>query len=143
LDGVSQLPSGSTRNQARISPSILMYGRDSQLLKIRKWVLESCGYQVRTESDLREIPTTLAAKSFDLLILCHSATAEDCEIVLQLANLRCREIKTLILRAGVQSCHAELPSNVFDITDGPAKLLSAVNNITQSEPTIAVHACSQ
>lgn len=126
-----------------MSTSILMYGRDSELLKIRKWVLESRGYQVRTEIDLCKIASALTEENFDLLILCHSATVEDCEIVLELATLRWPAIKTLILRAGMQGCHAQLLGNVFDITGGPAMLLSAIDKITQAEPVADAHAYMQ
>ena len=122
--------------------SILMYGRDSDLLKTRRWVLEACGYHVWTEDDLTEIPPSLAALSFDLLIICHSVPAEDCEIILELATLHWPAIKTLILRAGVSGCHTQFLSNVFEIAEGPAKLVSTVNKIN-NQVRLAAHVSVQ
>jgi hypothetical protein len=57
----------------KLSPSILVYGRDTCLLQTRGLVLQQAGYRVAVVQDWFE---THAHKTIDLVILCHSLTAQ-------------------------------------------------------------------
>lgn len=89
-------------------------------------MLESCGYHVSTASDLSGIPRAKDTAPFDLLILCHSVAEIECEFVKVLSVSRWPTIRTLVLLAGPSGC-LDTDHKMFDVYDGPAKLLSVVH----------------
>ncbi len=117
-----------------IPTSILLYGRDAHLHETRQWVLEACGYQVCAASDLPGLTPVLALNNFDLLILCHSLSMEECGRALALTSM-----KSLILSAGSPANHAQMLSSVCVTMDGPAKLISAIDPITYPGSGIYSH----
>ena len=120
--------------------SILMYGRDAQLLETRRMVLETSGHKVRTTMDLSEIDRIAAFQNFDLLILCHSLSMEQCGRALALAHSRWPSVESLILTAGAAGCTTPLTERVLDAMQGPAKLISTVGQIAKSEASLPAHA---
>ena len=95
-------------------------------------VLESRGFRVSPIYDLAHVDETLSSKNFDLLVLCHTLTNEDCGRMLAMASERWPMMKTLILTAGASGCHSKMMSEVFDILDGPYRLISTVDRMTET-----------
>lgn len=54
-----------------------MYGRDVSLLQTRVWVLEKPGFAVVGVLTLEDLEEVLASKSVDLLVLCHTLSADE------------------------------------------------------------------
>ena len=108
-----------------MNKSILMYGRDRELLRTRTWVLETRGYHVVTASHLSDIPRIRDTEAFNLLILCHSVMESECEFVRIVAVSRWPSIVSLVLHAGSSGC-SDLSDTIFNVGDGPARLLLTV-----------------
>lgn len=106
--------------------SILLYGRDPQLLDIRGQVLERAGHRVWETTDISQADRLADLKAVDLLIFCHTLSSEQCEHAVELACARWPQVRTLILTAGAAGCPDALSDNVLDAMDGPAKLISKV-----------------
>jgi hypothetical protein len=109
--------------------SIVMYGHDERLLATRQWVLQSRGYRVLTvahPSKIASIPQNLSAK---LIILCHSLSPQECDCAVALATARWPEIQSLVLDFDGSRMPDGLLGQLLHTMDGPAKLISAVNQI--------------
>jgi hypothetical protein len=127
--------------------SILLYGRDEQLLQSRQLLLQRGGYEVWVATGLAEIDVVSRLERIDLLILCHSLTLEECGRALAFGQSRWPFMKSLILSAvGSWSEAGELPQ-VFDTTLGPERLLSTLSRLLNdrtnpiaSELNLGVHA---
>ena len=124
-----------------MAKTILMYGRDAQLLQSRLLVLESRGFRVSPIYDLAHIDEALISKSFDLLVLCHTLTNDDCGRMLAVASTRWPRMKTLILTAGASGCHSKMMVEVFDILDGPSRLISTVTKMTETGSSPPIQTC--
>ncbi len=116
-----------------MSPSILMYGTDPHLLRSRQAVLVSGSYRVCTASDLPGVALALKSASYDLFILCHSLSRQECEQALVLTFAQWPTLKTLVLNAGMVGCQSYGDAEAFDIMRGPASLLTTVDHLTQPQ----------
>jgi CheY-like chemotaxis protein len=56
---------------------VLAVGRDPVLLETRRLILQAAGYTVRSVLSLKQAMFQLLTGDFDLVILCHSISAED------------------------------------------------------------------
>ena len=111
--------------------SILMYGRDPLLIETRRLVLERRGHRVVSTCNTADIAPSLETGSFDLFLLCHSLTTNECDRALEMARTQWPSVKRLVLTSGSLGCRDHEPSNIFDTTFGPEKLLSTVANLIQ------------
>ena len=59
------------------SPSVLVFGRDFQLVHTRSLILQRAGYTVWTASTLDEIKELLPHPAMDVMVLCHSLSTEE------------------------------------------------------------------
>jgi DNA-binding NtrC family response regulator len=107
--------------------SILIFGRDYQLVHTRSLILEKAGYHVRTASSLPDIHQLLSEPSMDVLLLCHSLSTEECDQALAMTQERWPHIQTISLLSGSSGCTSELTDGVMNATDGPAKLIKEVS----------------
>ncbi|MGI4831214.1 MAG: hypothetical protein ACRYFU_23965 [Janthinobacterium lividum] len=117
--------------------SILLYGRDFQLLEIRQWVLERAGYRVVAVTELHEI-TQLLCKEISLFILCHTLSMEECGRALALFHTQWPQVQTINLIAGQMGCRPDYSSKLLDAREGPVKLLNAVAELVCSEPAMSL-----
>ena len=112
--------------------SILIYGHDEQLLETRQWVLQSRGSRILTithPSGVMSIPRTPPIK---LLLLCHSLSAEEGKAAIALGESRWPGIQILALEANVYRAPAGLLGQLLHTVDGPAKLISMVDELVGS-----------
>ncbi len=84
-------------------PSILVYGRDSTLLRSRCWVLQAAGFQVSTAETLAEAQDAAAQQSADLLVICHTLSAAECREALRWAHTH-PAMKRIVLTAHGLPC---------------------------------------
>jgi hypothetical protein len=107
---------------------VLVFGRDYQLVHTRSLILEKAGYHVRTASSLPEIRQLPSEPTMDMMVLCHSLTAQDCAQALIITHERWPRIQTVALVSGSSGCGSEGADTVMEATEGPAKLISAVRS---------------
>jgi hypothetical protein len=101
--------------------SIVLFGRSTRLLEIRKIVLESVGYRIYIASDLSAASHLLREKEIDLLIICRSLPMEDRGRAIAL-TYRWPMMRSLVLTNGGCGCCDNLLSEVRDAVGGPADL---------------------
>ncbi len=106
--------------------SVLVFGRDYQLVHTRGLILEKAGFQVRTASSLPDIQQLLSEPYMDVMLLCHSLSSQECDEALAITHQRWLQIQTIALVSGSSDCGSESADTVMEATDGPAKLISAV-----------------
>lgn len=61
-------------------PKLLCTGHDPLLLETRKWMLEK-EFEVETADTIEATLKSLDSRAFDLLLLCHSLTDHECEVI--------------------------------------------------------------
>jgi CheY-like chemotaxis protein len=118
--------------------SILMYGRDADVLETRARVLEQAGHRVRTVASLDALERMLSTEQADLLVLCHSISMEECGRSIAL-TIPWPQTKSLILTAGLKGYYTQIEGPVLDIMDGPANLVSTVGKLVHSESKAHTH----
>ena len=65
---------------------VLNVGKDLRLLEARSLILRAAGYVVKTAVCVREAVEQFQAGDFDIVILCHSLTAEDSAYLARCTN---------------------------------------------------------
>ena len=110
-------------------PNLLLCGLDPLLLDTRKLILERCGYQVSIASNPVNAQRIIQSRRVDLVILCHSLSTDECDQVRAIASLHSPETKILTLTAGFKGCRGGMISQIFDTSDGPAKLIFFVEHL--------------
>jgi DNA-binding response OmpR family regulator len=108
------------------SPSVLLLGHDESLLQTRRWLLESNGLQVYIATHFPALNQTLEDHDVDLLILCHSLTAEECERAVAIVESHPPKLKVLALTTASSDFPVEKVDRVVNASDGPKTLLNIV-----------------
>jgi DNA-binding NtrC family response regulator len=107
--------------------SVLVFGRDYQLVHTRSLILEKAGFRVRTAASLPDLHQLLAEPTMDVMLLCHSLSTEECDQALALTQQRWPRIHTISLTSGSSGCNSEPIDAVMNAVDGPAKLIQEVS----------------
>ena len=108
--------------------SLLLYGHNAELQRIRGLVLKTGGHEVLTSTHLGDVVELMENGYIDLLILCHTLHEDECEIALEQMSLIGSYTKALVLVVGVQNLRESLYAN-FDSQTGPENLLATVDNL--------------
>ena len=111
--------------------NILCYGKNPVLLKTREAVLAK-RYDVTVVYSLDEIANIPAATQFDVLLLCHSLSTEDCHACSEIARHRWPKCKVVALTASGSGCANEQADRNLPGLDGPTALLSTIQELTQT-----------
>ena len=106
--------------------TVLVFGRDFQLVHTRSLILEKAGFHVRTASSLPDIQQLLPEPTIDVMLLCHSLSSHDCTEALNIVHERWPNIQTIALVSGHSGCGSDSANAVMETTEGPAKLIRAV-----------------
>ena len=117
----------------RESSSILIYGRDSQLLDTRCWVLEQADYRVRPVLNLEDAEQAARTEHISVLVLCHSLSTTDREAAIQLLRSIDPELRMLTLTAGKPA----VGEHTVSAFDGPRRLLEEVARLCSADTSAA------
>jgi hypothetical protein len=120
--------------------SILIFGHDEHLLLTRQWVLQSRGYRVLTASTLSNIDSIPKSPPIKLLLLCHSLDPVEVATARNHAQLRWPNLKCLELVADDSRAPSGILGQLLHTMDGPAKLVTLVDNLVGSSTPLANHA---
>ncbi len=99
--------------------SVLVFGRDYQLVHTRSLILERAGFHVHTASSLPDIQQLHSEPSMDVMLLCHSLSRQECDEALIIAQKRWPQIQTIVLVSGSSDCGSSSADAVMEATDGP------------------------
>jgi DNA-binding NtrC family response regulator len=109
-----------------VPASVLVFGRDSQLVHTRGLILEKAGFRVRTAASLPDIQQMPSEPNMDIMLLCHSLSTQDCDEALIITHERWPQIQTIALVSGSLDCGSESADAAIETSEGPAKLINAV-----------------
>jgi DNA-binding response OmpR family regulator len=113
--------------------SILIYGRDPDLLVTRQLVLQACGYRVCVTSDIKSILKDIELCNVDLLILCHSLSMEECGRMIALTSSLWPAVKILILKAVAASSNTQMLEDVIETMDETSNLIPLADRTVHHE----------
>lgn len=105
--------------------SVLVFSRDPQLLHTRSLILQNVGCTVYPASSLADVHRWLSEPHLDVLLLCHTLTAEDCDQAALLVHAKWPAVQVVSLFAGMSGC-VSVADAAIDATDGPIKLIKTV-----------------
>jgi DNA-binding response OmpR family regulator len=125
----------SVHQEGLAMKTVLIYGCDPRVLEVRRLLLRAQGYAVFAISDLSQMEGILVR--VDLLIVCHSVPEADCTLAKDLAASRWPGIRDLILVALAAESDCIHGAERFFTIDGPARLVSVVRELVQSNATEA------
>jgi len=109
--------------------SLVLFGEVPMLLQTRQWMLQSFGYEVRKAESISEATEEIRGKRVNLLIVCHSVSAQDGKEATALLRLRWPEAKYLMLQAeGYVESNTGSAVNVSGF-EGPERLIDTVRRI--------------
>ena len=109
---------------------ILVYGQDSALLETRKLVLEHAGFDVTVAVEMQAAKEKLAARTFDLFILCHSLSLRNCEEALALTHSLPPGMKNLILSTALSGCSGGAGDVTLSAFADPRTLIETVSQLS-------------
>jgi hypothetical protein len=103
---------------------VICFSRDERLLETRGWVLDK-HFDAAKVSSVAEIENLKNGEAFDLLILCHSLSEDDCRQACAIARRAWPAIKILGLSSEASSppCLPPISDQVISALDGPQLLL--------------------
>jgi CheY-like chemotaxis protein len=115
--------------------AILMIGRDLELLRIRRMLIERDGHQVQVATEpqaLCGIDTPL-----DLLIFCHTLPAADGKLACEIADRLWPDLPQLALITWSDHPQHYPRAQRAYIADGPGKLLFTIETLLAARPLYA------
>ncbi len=114
------------------SPSVLIFGKDLDLIGTRQLVLQYAGFDVMVASSLDQALRLLASRSFNLFLLCHSLSSADYENALRQAHALRPETKNLVLTNTLTNRTVDKRDNLLAAFPFPQTLIAAANLLTGS-----------
>ena len=110
--------------------TVLIYGHDRTLLDTRRWVLETAGFRVFTVGKMENAAKIVADEQIDLLLLCHTLTAEERRAALAAATALRPGTKRLVMMTTLQEIGLEeMEGESLHIFAGAAGLIAATRKL--------------
>lgn len=111
--------------------TVLCVGKDSLLLNLRCQVLATrfAAVSTATPITLRQV---LDTRTFDLLVLCHTLSARDCNACLHLFRERCPAAATLAMQTDLTGCGAGDVDATAAALAGPRSLFRAIESVMRN-----------
>ena len=106
--------------------SILCVGRDRLLLQSRKRVLAR-RFQVEIVLALAELEAVSAGRSFDVIVLCHTLTAQERKRAIETVCKKFPRSKILALKREFETSSGSFVDRELCIEDGPDALVRTVS----------------
>ncbi len=114
-----------------MQPIALQFGKDSSLLESRGAILETTGLTVVNAHSVGQCTRELLSRSFDLIVLCHSASMEEREQISTFVHQRSPSTPVLLI-----SMFHETDQGVDAVVDcEPETLVDAIKTILSHHST--------
>jgi hypothetical protein len=94
-------------------------------------VLES-RYEVVAAPCLEELQEVTTDHDFDVILLCHTLSSEDCDLATSIARVRWPNAKIVALSVERSSC-AKYADQIVRGLDGPRLLLRTIDNLMPAQ----------
>lgn len=109
--------------------SILCFGSDPTLVRTRQQIFQRAGFITRIAESKQELSRCFAQYAFNILVICHSVSTEECDAAKQLAHSQKALTLVLVLDRGAHTCNADAKDAMFQTTLGPEALLRAISQL--------------
>lgn len=103
---------------------ILVISRDQMLLQTRKLILGAY-FDVEAAGRVPEAETLLKKNDFDLVVLCHTLSEDECGQIVGMLHRQVRQPLLLRLTAHESEAQREVPGQRVLMENGPFELLKA------------------
>lgn len=90
--------------------------------------MERAGFVVTSVTTLSSLNNAIVDKQWELLILCHSLSAEDCMAAFSLVALQAPGKQILALESGLSACPVA-PAETMYVLNGPRSLVEKVESV--------------
>jgi DNA-binding response OmpR family regulator len=110
---------------------VLCIGRDPSLLRTRQLVLAN-HFNVVTVGTVGEMQALGQDRNFDVVLLCHSLSAEECDLAAVTARRRWPAARILALAVERSSCRHYAEQTIRGL-DGPRLLIQAIEHLVGAE----------
>jgi hypothetical protein len=114
---------------------VFCLSRDQRLLETRGMVLAK-RYDAITVGSIEEMWALPVASAFDVVVLCHSLSAEECDLSASIARERWPQAKILALSVDSSSCWT-FADQVVRGLDGPSVLVQTIDRLLRSRPGLS------
>jgi len=101
---------------------VLVVSRDEMLLRSREMILGAF-FAVKGAGRFAEARTLLTSNTFDLIVLCHSLTADESERLAAIAHERAPRCQVLAMSASSRGAIKPWPDRQLGVDAGPYGLL--------------------
>lgn len=108
-------------------PRVLCFSREAVLLETRQQVLNK-RYSVVGVNSVEEMMALDPGLEFDVVILCHTLSVNDCDFSTQFVRARWPGAKIVALSVEQKSC-SEIADRVVRGLDGPRFLLNTIDQL--------------
>ncbi len=112
------------------SPRVLCFSRDPRLLETRRQILAT-RYEAVTVGSIEEIMALATDEEFDVIVLCHTLSVEECDLSAQTVRVRWPGAKIVALSAEQGGC-SEAADRIVRGLDGPRLLLDTIDQLAVS-----------
>ena len=112
--------------------SVLLFTRDLSLMLTRTLLLERDGFTVMSASEMREFRACLLRRSFDLILLCQSLSAEECESAADFAREHAPSARLLVMFTRIGKCIPDHADVLLDAHAGPKVFLETAQRMLTS-----------
>jgi CheY-like chemotaxis protein len=112
-------------------PTILVYGKDENLLNTRSLLLQSTGRRVKQATTYEGLRMILQAVPVNVIVLCHTLSEADCLAALDTAAKLRPGIKSLVLTSRHSKCGEQYLATVISDFLNPGLLISVTNKLSE------------
>ncbi len=114
--------------------AILLYGTDQNLLNSRRLLLQRAGHEVYAVTDMWQIERLAFERSIDVVVFCHTLTANDICQGMAFCRIAWPQIAILRLNPMVEDTSPGWP-NILSVKEGPARLVATVQQLLNVRQT--------
>ena len=107
-------------------PRVLCYGHDEMLLYTRERILDR-EFLVERCNTLTGLEQVLSRGPLDLILLCHSVPAAECEEVIEMARAESPGVKVLVLHESMPGACSVHSDASMENLEGPPALLHEIH----------------
>ena len=120
----------SNSSTSPIPPTILLYGKDENLLKTRSLLLQSTGHRVKQATTYDGLRSILQDVSVNVVVICHTLSEAECLAALDIAAKLRPGIRSLVLTSRHSKCGEQHLATVISDFLNPALLISVATRLS-------------
>jgi hypothetical protein len=132
LESSGQVIAMSSSAPSPVSSTILVYGKDENLLNTRALLLQSTGRRVKQTTTYEGLRVMLQDVSVTVMVICHTLSEAECLAALDTAAKLRPGIKSLVLTRRHSKCGEQYLATVISDFLNPCLLISATNELNDA-----------